>query len=692
MKEKALTILRQALKNQNANFQDGQWESIENVLEKKRTLVVQRTGWGKSMVYFLATKLLRLEGAGPTLIISPLLSLIRNQIDSASRLDLKAYSINSSNKESWSEVKNALDENIVDILFVSPERLANDEFLNDFLPNLIKEIKLFVVDEAHCISDWGHDFRPDYKRIVRIINSLPPSMAVLATTATANDRVVNDIKSQLGDNLYVQRGSLIRKSLKLQNITMPKASSRLAWLVEHIPSLPLSGIVYTLTQKDAEFVAEWLQLNNISAEAYHSDVVSTENNNKKLELEQKLITNEIKVLVATVALGMGFDKPDLGFVIHYQRPSSVVAYYQQIGRAGRVIDNAYGILFCGAEDDRIADYFIEAAFPPQEHIYKVLELLKEYNGLSTNEIKMHLNIKHSQLEKTLKFLSIEYPSPIKKDKTKYYLTETAENYSVDVEHIKSIKDIRYKEQKEMQIYMQEKTCLMNFLQKALDDPSAQPCGQCANCNPNQTLTEEFSIETAQKAFEFLKKNYQDIAPRKRWPKADMFDEYDFSGSKIESELMSEYGKALSIWQEALGIFVADGKTKDNYFNDILVRECLFMIKEWDIEFKWVTCVPSLNNPNLVSNFAKRLADELNLPFHPSIRKVKNNEKQKSMANSFQQAKNLDGAFTVDSLPLTDTCLLIDDTVSSGWTFTVISALLKKAGVEKVYPLALAVDT
>ena len=349
MKEIALQYLRTSLDNPHALFRDGQWESVEQMLNQNRVLVVQRTGWGKSMVYFLATKLLRDHGAGPTLLISPLLSLMRNQIEAAQRIEVTARSINSTNTDEWQQVQNELFSNQIDVLIISPERLANDEFRQNVLSNISNNIGLFVVDEAHCISDWGHDFRPDYRRIVRVLQAIPSNVPVLATTATANDRVVNDVKSQMGENIILQRGSLVRKSLKLQNINMPSPAARMAWLAQTIPSLPGSGIIYTLTQRDAERVAEWLLIIGITAKAYHAGIADT-----REELEQQLLNNEIKALVATVALGMGFDKPDLGFVIHFQRPASVVHYYQQVGRAGRAVDEAFGILLCGEEDDHIA--------------------------------------------------------------------------------------------------------------------------------------------------------------------------------------------------------------------------------------------------------------------------------------------------------------------------------------------------
>jgi ATP-dependent DNA helicase RecQ len=725
MYQRGLKYLRKALNNDSALFRSGQWESIEQILGKKRILVVERTGWGKSMVYFLAVKLMRENGAGPALLISPLLSLMRNQVESAERIGINARTINSTNSEDWKSVKQELLDNEVDILLISPERLANESFRQDILSYIAKNIGLFVIDEAHCISDWGHDFRPDYRRIVRILQAIPSNVPVLATTATANNRVVEDIKLQLGKNLIIQRGSLVRKSLKLQNINIPSPAGRFAWLAENLPAITGSGIIYTLTKPDAERVAAWLMKNKISASTYHSGVMPedalipelckfgkigmdklnclTENKRNKLlstlykeYLEQQLLKNNIKVLVATVALGMGFDKPDLGFVIHFQRPSSVVHYYQQIGRAGRSVDEAYGILLCGEEDDRIADYFIKQAFPPQKHISDILTALDAAdNGLSVPEIQKVLNLGKKQIEKTLKFLTVDSPSPVIKIKSKWQVTHSAFSYRIDQEHIDSIIGIRRAEQSQMQEYMHHSGCLMGFLQSALDDPEPVECGQCRNCNPGLLLSEKIDKTLANQAGIFLKRSYQTVMPRKRWPAFNMFTHFPFKGSNIPSDLQADEGRALSLWRdEGWGQMVADGKCGTGCFADELVYACMNMLKVWNPRPfpEWVTCIPSLNHPALVPDFAVKLADALELPFIPCMVKVIKNRHQKEMENSYQQAKNLDGVFEITSECRKGECLLIDDMVDSRWTFTIASALLRQAGCSAVYPLALTLNS
>ena len=687
--DSAQLLLQTALNESNAEFRDGQWSAISELLQKNsRLLVVQRTGWGKSLVYFIATKLLRDRGSGVTLLISPLLALMRNQIAAAQRIGVKAATVNSSNKKDWSQIKAQLLADQIDILLISPERLANQDFLNDVLLPISQNIGLFVVDEAHCISDWGHDFRPDYRRIVRILQALPPNIPVLATTATANNRVVDDIKHQLGSTLKISRGALTRDSLQLQNIYLPNQATRMAWLAEILPKIAGSGIIYTLTVADAERLTDWLTIRGINAQAYHGKL----DTQIRETLEDRLLNNEIKVLVATTALGMGFDKPDLAFVIHYQRPSSVVHYYQQVGRAGRAVDRAYGILLNGKEDDEIANYFINTAFPPQAHTQKVLAALDEAeDGYSVAKLQIQLNLSSGQINKVLKLLSLESPAPVTKQGSKWYAT--AINYQPDRAKIEELTKIRRLEQAQMQQYMASEQCLMAFLANALDDPHPQPCGKCAACLGKDLLPTEYSIETVNDAIVYLLKSDRSFEPRKRWLQA--LSTYQFSGN-IKSELQAQTGRALSLWGDAgWGELVKRGKYQDNHFDDALVQGTIEMIQRWRPQPipTWITCVSSLVRPQLVPNFARRLANQLGLPFKPAVVKVRQNQPQKEMNNSYQQARNLDGVFEIDPSQINPGAVfLIDDVVDSRWTFTVIAALLRRAGSGPVFPVALALNT
>lgn len=691
LKQRACKLLKIALNNDQAQFRDGQWKAIENlVVNHKQLLVVQRTGWGKSIVYFLSTRLLRDAGAGPTLVISPLLALIRNQVAAAERLGLRAATINSDNKNLWDEIVLSFCNNEIDVLFISPERLANETFRRDVLIPTINRVGLglFVVDEAHCISDWGHDFRPDYRRIVRLLQILPSNVPALATTATANDRVVRDIQNQLGADLCVFRGPLVRRSLRLQNIILPSKAERLAWLARYVPQLPGSGIIYTLTVRDAKRVTGWLQHNGISAEAYYG---GKRDGTPRDELEQALLTNQLKVLVATTALGMGFDKPDLGFVIHFQRPGSVVHYYQQVGRAGRAIDQAYGILLSGQEDTEIIDYFIENAFPPEEHIYSILSALEDSDGLSVNRLESRVNLGNSAIRKVLKLLSVETPSPVEKRKSTWYRTLVP--YQPNRQKILDLTNLRRAEQAQMTDYLHTSGCLMQYLQNALDDPTAKPCGRCASCIGQPLIPEYLTPTDVQLANEFLRRAYVPIEPRRKYPNSDTFPIYGWHG-KISEEFQAEPGYALCLWGDpGWGDLVKRGKQETGYFEDELIKACVTMLRDFWVPEpfpQWVTCVPSRNHTKLVPDFANRLASALNLPFYACVQKIKDTQPQKTMQNSFQQAANLDGVFKIQpDFKMEGPVLLVDDMVDSRWTMTVVAVLLRQAGSGPVYPLALA---
>lgn len=690
-KDRALNLLRRSLNNSSAQFRDGQWEAIDSLVnEKKKLLVVERTGWGKSSVYFISTKILRDQGKGATIIISPLLALMRNQVEAAERLGINAITINSTNQTEWESHKQAVLDNEVDALLISPERLANDSFMQNILVPIADRIGLLVVDEAHCISDWGHDFRPDYRRIVRILQFMPKGMPVLGTTATANDRVCDDIVSQLGD-IEIIRGTLIRKSLILQNIKMNDQASRLAWLKENIPNLPGSGIIYALTIRDVQIVTKWLNECGIEAAYYFSGARNDafeDSNDYRLFVENALYNNKIKVVVSTSALGMGYDKPDLGFVVHYQAPNSIITYYQQVGRAGRAIDVAYGILLSGAEDDDIHAYFRNTAFPPEERVLAILELIEKYDGLSVPDLMKHLNLRRGQIEQVLKYLQVEQSSPVIKIGTQW--KRTAIEYTMDSEKISHLTNQRIVEWKEIKEYLDTKGCLMRYLQESLDDVVESDCGKCCNCNSKNSLSKDFSHDNGIKSASFLKQSEFDIVLKKRIL-SDALSKYDLKGN-MPKMLRGETGKTLSRWGDAgWGKIVAKDKFK-GYFRDGLVEAFVEMITErWNpAPFPtWVTCIPSFRHPELVPSFAKRVADRLGLPFIAVINKVHETAPQKEQENSYHQCKNLDGVFEVtDDVIQDEPVLLVDDAIDSAWTLTIATALLRRAGAGIVYPATL----
>ncbi|WP_049260290.1 MULTISPECIES: RecQ family ATP-dependent DNA helicase [Neisseria] len=681
--KRALELLRIGSGRADAIFRDGQEDAIRHIVDGKgRLLVVQKTGWGKSFVYFIAIKLLREAGGGPALLISPLLALMRNQIAAAERMGVRAATINSDNVEDWTDVEGKLGKGEIDVLLISPERLANERFRAQVLAEIAAQVSMLVIDEAHCISDWGHDFRPHYRLLERIAKTLPPNLRLLATTATANNRVMEDLAAVLGPKLQVSRGDLNRTSLTLQTIRLPSQAERLAWLAEQLITLHGHGIIYTLTVRDANQVALWLKAQGFNVEAY-----TGETGDRREQLEQALLKNQVKALVATTALGMGYDKPDLAFVIHYQTPGSVVAYYQQVGRAGRALESAYGVLLSGEEESDITDWFIRSAFPTRQEVADVLRALEgEPNGLSVPELLSRVNLSKGRVEKTIALLSLEAPAPIAKQGSKWQLTAATLSEAF-WDRAERLTVLRRDEHQQMQDYVSLPFGEhMGFLIGALDgDPSVvtEPA--------LPPLPATVNTELVKAAVEFLRRTSLPIEPRKKWPDGGM-PQYGVKGF-IAPAHQAESGKALCVWGDAgWGGLVRQGKYHDGYFSDDLVAACVKMIQEWNPQPSptWVTCVPSLRHPELVPNFAQRLAAALGLPFHMVIAKTDARPEQKTMANSTQQARNIDGSLALNGQPIPPgPVLLVDDMVDSRWTLTVSAWLLRKSGSGAVWPMALS---
>lgn len=679
---RARELLKSGTDRPDAAFREGQEEAIRHLVEGRgRLLVVRKTGWGKSVVYFIAAKLLREAGEGPALLVSPLLALMRNQIAAAERMGIHAATINSDNKADWEGIEGTIHRDEVDILLISPERLANERFGNEVLAKIAERTALLVIDEAHCISDWGHDFRPHYRLIERVIRTLPPNLRLLATTATANDRVINDLKGVLGPSMKVSRGGLNRPSLTLQTIHLPNQAQRLAWLAEQLPALPGHGIIYTLTVPDTKRVSEWLRSKGLNVEAY-----SGQTGEQRPALEDALLSNNVKALVATTALGMGFDKPDLSFVIHYQTPGSPVAYYQQVGRAGRALDAAYGVLLSGQEETEITDYFIKSAFPTRDEVESVLAALEAApDGLSTREIEARVNVSNGRIRKTIDLISLELPAPIAKQGHRWQLTAATLSEAF-WKRADRLTELRKVEQAQMQEYVRLSTGHMEFLIRALDgepDHNSPPNLPPLPMEPDSTLVRE--------VIAFLRRTSISIEPRTQWPSGRL-PRYGLSGP-IKPHLRAQFGKALCIWGDAgWGDLVRQGKYHDGHFSDDLVVACQRLVDRWNPQLppKWVTCIPSRRCPDLVPDFAGRLARVLGLPFKQVLIKTEDRPQQKTMANSIQQARNVDGSLVLTDEALPDgPLLLVDDMVDSRWTFTVASWLLRSQGSGDVWPLALA---
>lgn len=679
MEQTALSLLRELTGDDGAVFRRHQLMAIKALVrDRRRVLLVQRTGWGKSAVYFIATRLLRDEGAGPTMLVSPLLALMRNQIEAAAGMGVHAVTINSANRNEWDKVAAEIASGRVDLLLISPERLANEKFRSEVLPEIGWNSGLLVVDEAHCISDWGHDFRPDYRRIIRVLNMLPQGVPVLCCTATANDRVVKDVMEQLGPGLVPLRGPLGREGLRLHVLRMPTQRDRLAWLAAVIPHLQGTGVVYCLTVRDTIRVSSWLQARGIDAVAYSGDT----DQKARLAIEKELLANRRKVVVATSALGMGFDKPDLAFVIHYQSPGSPITYYQQVGRAGRKLERSWGILLGGSEDKEIQDYFIERAFPPPDLATRVVAILQDREEpMPPTELLAKVNLRWGQMKQLLKVLEVE--GAVEREGSRW--ERTLRPWVYDRDRLEAVTELRRGEQRQMQDYISTDQCRMGLLRRYLDDTPRGSCGICDVCSGDRLHIDlDFDPEVLRGAEEHLRTTVErPIKPRKRIP----------GGGNIDPARLLGVGRALSVWGDGgWSDLVRRGKQVDGRFDDRLVTAAARLIRQtsWcDGPPEWVTFVPSLRNPNLVAQFAIRLAASLGLVCEDVVTKKRETHPQKSMQNSYQQYTNIRGAFRIHSRVHRGPVLLVDDIVDSRWTMTAIGWLLRKAGSGPVYPFALA---
>ena len=690
----ALTILRTLVGSPAADFHGGQYEAIETLVDgRRRALVVQRTGWGKSAVYFVATVLLRQRGAGPTVLVSPLLALMRDQISAAERAGVRAVAINSTNAHEWADVVRKLDDDEVDVLLVSPERLNNPSFREQQLPALVARMGMLVIDEAHCISDWGHDFRPDYRRLRDLIARMPTGIPVLATTATANTRVVTDVAEQLGTgdtDVVTSRGPLARASLRLGVLRLPTSQARLGWLLSHLDELPGSGIIYTLTVSAAEDTARLLREAGHAVRAYtgRTDTLERE------ESEGMLRRNEVKALVATSALGMGFDKPDLGFVLHLGAPSSPVAYYQQVGRAGRATDNADVLLLPGTEDPEIWKYFATSSMPDKERAERVIAALDPAAPSSTPALEARVNIRRTPLELLLKVLDVD--GAVRRVPGGW--VSTGEPWEYDAERYERIAVERSAEQRHMVEYEHTTACRMEFLQRSLDDETAAPCGRCDNCAGAWYPTSIEPAATAS-ASAALDKVGVVLDPRVQWPTGADRLGVPVKGRISAGERMLE-GRALARltdlgWGGTLRELFAAGAA-DGPASPALIAACVRVLADWgwDERPAAIVTMPSRRSPQLIESVAAGLSAAGRLPHLGSLEYLGGGPTGEPGGNSAYRLAGVWGRLGVPTAlaealtGLHRPVLLIDDLVDSRWTLTVAARALRSAGVA-VLPFALA---
>ncbi|MCT1448703.1 RecQ family ATP-dependent DNA helicase, partial [Brevibacterium casei] len=666
----ARTVLAELTGNPNAEFRDGQLEAIRDlVVGRRRVLVVQRTGWGKSAVYFVATRLLRAAGGGPSLIISPLLALMRDQIAAAERAGVRAATLNSSNVTEWDDVLDELRAGSLDVLLISPERLNNPQFRDEVLPQLMRFLGLIVVDEAHCISDWGHDFRPDYRRIGHILSELPGDTPVLATTATANSRVVTDVAEQLGDDTTVVRGELARDSLRLGVQPGLDPSARIAWLASHLGDFTGSGIVYTLTVSAAEDITRILRDQGHEVRAYTGRTDAEE----RAELEQMLKDNRLKALIATSALGMGFDKPDLGFVVHVGAPSSAVAYYQQVGRAGRATESADVLLLPGAEDTEIWEYFATASMPSQSDANAVLTALAEADGpLSVARLETLVGTKRTRLQLLLKTLEVE--DAVEKVRGGY--VSTGRGWTYDQERYEKVAEVRGAEAQAMLDYESTGACRMEFLIRQLDDPDPRPCGRCDNCAGVWWST-EITEASRQDAAGTLHRIGLPIEARSTWPSGMANIGVSLKG-RIPADELAEEGRVIArlsdlgqgqVLREFLAADAPDAEVPGQ-----IGKWCLQVLGEWDwaVRPEVVVSIPSARRPVTVRSLAANLASAGRLIDGGEL--LQAHDHGTPDVNSAFRVKDLHDAFVVPpevaEAVAGKAVLLVDDEIVSRWTMAI----------------------
>jgi len=644
------------------NFYDEQWETISKILNGERVLLIEKTGFGKSLCYqFPATTF-----EGLTVIFSPLIALMRDQVKKLNALGIQARCINS---EQTPEENNEIIEDAklgkLKILYIAPERQESPAWID-----ATQEMKLsmVVIDEAHCISVWGHDFRTAFKRIINLVNLLPQGMPVLATTATATKRVEGDIMQQIGNGVQVIRGSLMRDNFSLFVLKVNSEDEKLIWLGQNLDKLPDSGIIYTGTRSNTEIYSNYLTWLGIPVSNYNAGL----NAESRIQVEDGLIANKWKAIVSTNALGMGIDKPDIRFVIHTQMPQSPIHYYQEIGRAGRDGNPSIIILlFNPNEDVKLPRSFIESGKPSIEKYNKVINALKS-QMLGERDLQKATNLTQTPI-RVIKADLIEQKiiREIAGKKYEYIMNAPA----LDTKSFEALRNDKLKELESMIDYIETKKSRMNFLCEYLGDAPNASFTNCDNTGLPK-LSVKVTDEWTKKLNDFREQYFPEL-------------EVESKDSNIVNGLAASY-YGVSTVAEALH---RSKYEKGGDFPDFLLRLTLKAIRKklGKEKVDLVLYVPPTSSGNLVRNFAEKIAATLKVSISHDLTKVRTTEPQKIFQNSWLKKDNVSGAFSYTEPDEIEgkSILLIDDIFDSGATLKEIGKLLTKFGARQIIPIVIA---
>ncbi|MDZ4712944.1 MAG: RecQ family ATP-dependent DNA helicase [bacterium] len=661
-RQEAELILQKTFKLQK--FYDEQWATIDKILKGEKVLLIERTGFGKSLCFqFPATVF-----EGTTIIFSPLIALMRDQVKKLTELGINARCINSEQThEVNTQIINEAKKGKIKILYIAPERQENSEWIEGTQQ---MNLSMVVVDEAHCISVWGHDFRPAFKRIINLVKLLPKDLPVLATTATATKRVEQDIARQIGNNIMTIRGNLMRDNFRLFVVKVTSEDEKLIWLGKNMNRLPGSGILYTGTRVDTEIYSRWFEHSNISSTAYNAglDVES------RIAIESGLMTNKWKCVISTNALGMGIDKPDIRFIIHTQIPQSPIHYYQEIGRAGRDGQPSYIILFYNPADRKLPEAFIEGGRPSIDKYDRVIQAVKS-ELLGERELMKSTNLKQTQI-RVIKADLIEQgiirEVIIGKSK-KYEFVPASQPLSVKA--FEELRSSKLKDLENMIAYVDTSDSRMKFLCDYLGDNSEHKFTNCDNTGEKKIIVNVTSEWT-----ERLQKFRENFFPELG---------VEAKGSKIVNGFAASYYGFTNVG-------TALHRSKNEHggdFPDFLLRLVLnaFRKKFGQEKFDLIVYVPPTSSGDLVKNFAEKISQALKLPISHNLQKIKQTREQRIFENGYLKTENVSGAFTfiVPADVNGKRILLIDDIFDSGATIKEAGKTLTNFGAIKVTPIVIA---